>query len=206
MTRPPATRDRRHARREAGPRRSPGSRRWLAALALGLWVLGALPVGAAGHFANALGLQMAKEPVEAPAFTLVDLAGKQVALGEYRGRLVFLNFFATWCVPCRQEMPAMERLYRSYREKGLMLLGLNVRETAREVRPFVQELALSFPVLLDADGLVAYTYTVRGLPATYLIGRDGQMLWRALGPREWDGPDARAYFAQALARIVHEKP
>jgi thiol-disulfide isomerase/thioredoxin len=189
-----------------GLRRSRRACRGLAALAVGLWALGALPVEAASHFANSLGLQMAKEPVEAPAFTLRDLAGKKVALEEYRGKLVFLNFFATWCAPCRQEMPAMERLYRSYRDKGLLLLALNVRETAREVRPFVQELALSFPVLLDADGLVAYKYTVRGLPATYLIGRDGQMLWRALGPREWDGPDARAYFTQVLARIAHEKP
>jgi peroxiredoxin len=197
MTRIPAMREERCGGRGMGHRRPPLSWIWLGAVAL--LALGASAADASSHSAQALGLQMAKEPVEAPDFTLRDLSGKKIALAEYRGKLVFLNFFATWCAPCRQEMPAMERLYRSYRDTGLVLVALNVRERAREVRPFIQELRLSFPVLLDQEGLAAYKYAVRGLPATYLIGRDGQMLWRAFGPREWDGPEARAYFTQVLA-------
>jgi len=199
MSRLPEIRDPGCVGRRVGRRRPLLSWVWVPAFVLSLWVLGASPAGASTDSAQALGLQMAREPVEAPDFTLPELTGKKVALAEYRGKLVFLNFFATWCAPCRQEMPAMERLYRSYRDKGLVLVAVNVRETAREIPAFIRELKLTFPVLLDGDGAVAYKYMVRGLPATYLIGRDGQMLWRAFGPRAWDGPEARTYFMHVLA-------
>jgi peroxiredoxin len=166
---------------------------------LGLWAGAAPSQAATPHYADALGLQITKEQVEAPTFTLRNLAGKKVALGDFRGRLVLLNFFATWCVPCREEMPAMERLYRQYRDQGLVVLALSVRESAGEVGAFVQEFGLTYPVLLDGEASVAYRFGVRPIPATYLIGGDGTLRWRAFGPRPWDGTEARTYFAQALA-------
>jgi peroxiredoxin len=151
------------------------------------------------HEVKSLGLQSPKAAVEAPGFSLPDLTGKMIRLEDFRGKVVFLNFFATWCVPCREEMPAMERLHRMYREKGLVVLAVDIRESAKDVRGFVQELKLTYPALLDEDGSVAYTYGIRPVPATYLIGRDGKMRWRAFGSREWDGKDARKYFTHILA-------
>ena len=174
---------------------------WFCVAALGLWVSAPQSLAATPRYADALGLQITKEQVEAPAFTLPDLSGRKVALGDFRGRLVFLNFFATWCVPCREEMPAMERLHRRFRGQGLVVLALSVRESAGGVAAFVQELGLSYPVLLDGEAQVAYRFGVRPIPATYLIGGDGTLRWRAFGPRPWDGASARTYFAQALAEV-----
>lgn len=148
---------------------------------------------------RSLGLQTPKEEVEAPDFSLPDLAGKITGLKDFRGQVVFLNFFATWCAPCRDEMPAMERLHRTYKDRGLVVLSVDIRESGKDVRAFTQELKLSFPTLLDADGSVANTYGIRPVPATYLIGRDGKILWRAFGSREWDSRDAQKYFARILA-------
>ena len=93
----------------------------------------------------------------------------------------------------------MERLHRSFKDKGLVVLAVDIQERARIVRPFVRDLKLSFPALLDEDGSVAYMYAVRPVPATYLISRSGRILWRAFGPREWDTADSRRYFSQLLA-------
>ena len=93
----------------------------------------------------------------------------------------------------------MEWLYRTYRDKGLAVVAVDIRESAKTVRAFTQEMKLSFPALLDMDGSVAYTYSVRPVPATYLIRRDGKILGRAFGAREWDSSEARKYFASVLA-------
>jgi peroxiredoxin len=145
-----------------------------------------------------LGLQPPSESVEAPAFSLSDLAGKKIQLKDYRGKLVFLNFFATWCGPCRDEMPGMERLFHAHRDKGLVVLAVNMEQSAKTVRPFVQELKLSFPVLLDLEGSVSHDYGIRALPVSFLVGRDGNLLWRAMGGREWDTPEMQSYIGQVI--------
>ena len=160
----------------------------------------ALPLDAGTDALQALGLQVPNEPLEAPAFGLLDLGGKRIQLKEFRGKLVFLNFFATWCGPCREEMPGMDRLYRAYQDKGLMILAVNMEESAKTVRPFVQELKLSFPAVLDAKGSVSREYGIRALPVSFLVGRDGNILWRAMGGREWDTPQLREYFARVVAK------
>jgi len=146
-----------------------------------------------------LGLQAPNEVVAAPEFSLSDLAGKKVQLKALRGNLVFLNFFATWCGPCREEMPGMERLFRAHQDKGFVVLAVNMQESAKTVRPFVQELKLSFPIALDAEGTVSRDYGVRALPVSFLIGRDGRILWRAIGGRDWESAQARKLFAQLVA-------
>jgi peroxiredoxin len=148
---------------------------------------------------QALGLQAPNETVVAPAFSLPDLAGKKVQLKTFRGKLVLLNFFATWCGPCREEMPGMERLFRAHQDKGFVVVALNLQESAKAVRPFVQELKLSFPTVLDVEGSVSREYGVRALPVTFLIGRDGNIVWRAIGGRDWESAQARQYFAQLVA-------
>jgi peroxiredoxin len=148
---------------------------------------------------QALGLAAPSEAVAAPEFTLSDLAGKKVQLKAFRGRLVFLNFFATWCDPCREEMPGMERLFRTHQDDGFVVVAVNLQETAKTVRPFVEKLKLSFPIALDTEGAVTREYGVRALPVSFLIGRDGKIRWRAIGGRDWESAEARKLFAQLVA-------
>jgi cytochrome c biogenesis protein CcmG/thiol:disulfide interchange protein DsbE len=147
---------------------------------------------------EALALSTPKEPVAAPTFDLPDLEGKTLRFGSLRGKRVFLNFFATWCGPCREEMPAMERLHRLYRERGLAVLAVDVRESAKTVRDFVRELKLTFPVVLDDDGTLSLKYGVRALPVSFLVNRDGLIVWRAIGSRPWESKPAQEYFANLV--------
>ncbi len=133
----------------------------------------------------------------APDFTLRDLQGKPVQLSRVLGeKAVFLNFWATWCVPCREEMPTMERAYREYKAKGLEILAVSIDtgpESAakKSVVQFMQELRLSFPALLDHEMKVAGLYRVFGIPATLLIDRRGMIRAVEVGPRDWFSPDSR---------------
>jgi thiol-disulfide isomerase/thioredoxin len=141
-------------------------------------------------------------PPAGPAsdFVLLDLAGRPVRLAELRGRVVLLNFWATWCAPCREEMPALEALARELGGQGLVVLTVNFEEAPETVRTFVREVGLTLPVLLDADGAVARRYRVTALPASFLVARDGALVGSVLGYRDWRGAAARAYLQGLLAR------
>ena len=184
------------------PARRPGSRWRAAAFAAGL-VLAATPAGGraatvAEHL-EALRVQIPNELVVAPEFSLEGLDGRPVSLKSFRGKVVFLNFWATWCVPCRAEMPAMERLHREYGTRGLAMVAVNFQESKAEAQTFADEFRLTFLILLDPKGTVTRSYAVRALPVTYLVDRDGKILWKAAGRRVWDGPHGRAYFERVLA-------
>lgn len=171
-----------------------------AALALILLLLAAAtaePAPPADPLA-ALMVQSFQEPIPAPVLMLEAVDGRPLHLGDLKGNVVFLNFWATWCMPCRQEMPAMERLYRDYRERGLAVVAVNFKEPRDQVQAFLKQLHLTFPAVLDPGGTTALAFVVRGLPVTYLLARDGRVLWRAIGSRDWDGPDGRAYFERVL--------
>lgn len=92
----------------------------------------------------------------------------------------------------------MERLYRVHQDKGFVVLAVNMEESAKTVRPYVQQLKLSFPIVLDTEGAVTRDYGVRALPVSFLIGRDGNIRWRAIGGRDWESADARRLFAQLV--------
>ena len=138
------------------------------------------------------------EPLPAPALSLRGMDGRPLRLDHLKGQVVFINFWATWCVPCRQEIPVMERLYQDYRERGFAVVAVDFKETTAEIQRFVRELSLSFPIGEDPEGAAAHAFGVRGLPVTYLLGRDGRILWKAIGSREWDTPASRAYFEEIL--------
>jgi thiol-disulfide isomerase/thioredoxin len=108
-----------------------------------------------------------------------------VSLAGLRGHVVLLNFWATWCLDCRQEMPALETLHRRFRARGLAVVGVNAREGLTVVQGYARELGLTFPLVLDADGAVMIRYGVIGLPTTFLIGRNGRAVALAVGVREW---------------------
>ena len=121
----------------------------------------------------------------APDFNLLDADGNPVALSGFRGRWVLLNFWATWCEPCREEMSSMELLSRQFTGRGFAVLAVNQRENATLVKQFMQAYRLTFSALLDTTGRVAGYYRVYGIPASYLIDANGQALGMKSGPMDW---------------------
>jgi cytochrome c biogenesis protein CcmG/thiol:disulfide interchange protein DsbE len=109
----------------------------------------------------------------APDFTAPTLRGEMVRLSDYRGKMVILNFWASWCGPCRSEMPAIEAASGRYRDAGVVVLGMNVSESAATAAAFVEEFKLTFSILLDPTGAVSGVYRVRSLPTTFFIDREG---------------------------------
>lgn len=126
---------------------------------------------------------------EAPNFLLRDSEGFNVTLDQFRGKVVLLNFWATWCGPCKIEMPAMERLYRSFSRKDFEILAVSTdAQGAAVTRPFQREVGFTFPVLHDADFRIGLQYGARQLPMTFLIDRKGIIRNRIPGARDWSAP------------------
>lgn len=117
----------------------------------------------------------AATPEPAPDFTLKSAAGTNVRLAELRGEVVMVNFWATWCGPCRQEMPLLEKLYGKYKDLGFTLLGVNVEQDSAAARRYLQDVKVSFPVLFDPDNGVTRQFGVQGMPSTVLIDRSGNV-------------------------------
>lgn len=118
-------------------------------------------------------------------FTLQDLQGQKHALSDYKGKIVFLNFWASWCPPCRAEMPSMQKMYQVWDKDKYVLLAVNIKEGKRTVKKFARDNGYTFPILLDSDGLVAAAYGVRGIPATFIIDAKGKLVRKVEGAREW---------------------
>jgi peroxiredoxin len=125
-------------------------------------------------------------------FALAMPDGKTFKLSDHRGKVVFVNFWATWCAPCREEMPAMERLWKRHRERGFVMVAVSVDNDPGLVTPFVQKLRLTFPIALDPRMQAANPYGVRALPSSFLVDRKGNLAALALGPRSWDNEAAHA--------------
>jgi len=137
----------------------------------------------------------------APDFTLDTLAGGQISLSELRGRPVMLNLWASWCLPCKVEMPAIERVYERHREDGLVVVGLNVtsQDSETQARAFVEEVGLTFPIALDRDGSVSKDYELMGLPSTYFIDREGIVRDVIIG-----GPISEAVMLSEIQSLLKE--
>jgi peroxiredoxin len=162
-----------------------------AALLAGVVAIGAAFAGHASGRALDKPLQAVESLPKAPALILTDEEGKKTwRLSELRGKVVLVNFWATWCPPCRKELPSMERLWRQFKDAGLVVLGVNVGETGDEVFAFSNglETPLTFPLLLDEESRVAQSWPVTGLPTTYLVDKQGRIAFRAIGGREFDSP------------------
>jgi peroxiredoxin len=124
-------------------------------------------------------------PPAAP-FELQTPAGERIALADLQGEILVVNFWATWCPPCRAEMPAMERAWQGLRDKGVRFLAINVDEDKDTVAEFARDTGVTFPLLLDPDGKVTQAWPLRGLPTTFVVDGDGKLRLVALGEREWD--------------------
>lgn len=129
------------------------------------------------------------KPLSAPDFSLEDMDGQLHRLSELRGRVVIINFWATWCPPCREEMPSMQRAWQALHDKGVVLLAVNVGEDMESVFRFSGSMDIGFPLLLDSDSKVADAWPVKGLPSTFVVDRQGRIVYRAIGGRAWDAPE-----------------
>jgi len=138
---------------------------------------------------GSLGFQTPNEDLQAMDFSLQDLSGRETALSSFTGKVIFLNFWATWCGPCKAEIPSLEQLYRELGDRGFTILAVNSQEAADQVSSFVEESGMSFPVLLDSSGKVGATYGVRAIPTTYIIDPQGAIRARMVGTRDWYSPE-----------------
>jgi peroxiredoxin len=134
-----------------------------------------------------------------PDFRGTAVNAREVSMTALRGQVVLVNFWATWCLECRPEMPVLERLHRELASQGLAVVGVNARETKGVISNYARELRLTFPLVLDPGGKISALYGVVGLPATFLVGRDGRAVGFAIGSREWASPPARALLKTLLA-------
>ncbi len=146
-----------------------------------------------------LRLEIPKAATPAPEFELKDTAGMVVRLSELRGKVVFLNFWATWCPPCIEEMPAMEKLHQEFGQEGLIILAVNFQERLDRVKQFFSEHNLTFTGLLDSDGKVAEMYQAWALPVSVIINKRGEIAARAIGIKDWYSDEARQLFKQLLS-------
>ncbi len=143
--------------------------------------------------------------IQPPEFSGFTADGRTVSLASLSGRVVLLNFWATWCLECRPEMPMFERLHREFSVQGLAVVGINAREGTATIREYAKELGLTFPLILDPKGTINAAYGVIGLPTTFLIGRDGRAIALVVGPREWSGKPARALIQALVAEPAAPK-
>ena len=157
---------------------------------------------AKSHFWDALGVFKFEKREQAPSFKLKDLNGEEVKLEDHRGKIIFLNFWANWCLPCRVEMPSMEKLYTEFKDRDFIILAVDLREGTKKVRAFKEKFKLNFPILLDSDGMVGSRYGVRFIPTTYLIDREGYIIGVALGARDWSSKEA----FELIDNLLNTKP
>ena len=146
-----------------------------------------------------VGIQSIKDKRKAPDFCLDGLNGGKVRLNALKGKIVFLNFWATWCGPCKEEMPSMEALYQHYKERDFLFLTISVDYGGPEpVRKFIEKHRYRFPVLLDPAGKTLDLFEISEIPATLIIDNKGKMMGRVIGPRNWSSPEVFSLVDQML--------
>ena len=151
---------------------------------------------------TAFGMGKVDKKVEgAIDFTLPDLSGRMVSLADKRGKIVLLNFWATWCPPCRKEIPSMERLHRKFGGDSFEIIAVATdRKGAAIVKPFIDEKGATFTVLIDSDDKVSAMYDAYALPTTFIIGKDGVVLDKVTGMADWFSEESQKYFEELIKR------
>ena len=125
---------------------------------------------------------------------LQDPTGRPISLAEFRGKIVFINFWTTWCLACVIEMPSMEKLHQKFKDKDFVMMAINLQESASRVKQFYKEYKLTFTTLLDTTGDVGAGLGIRSIPTTFILDKNGRIIGKALGPREWEGKKSIALF------------
>ncbi|GAB4388860.1 MAG: hypothetical protein Kow0025_10690 [Thermodesulfovibrionales bacterium] len=135
---------------------------------------------------------------EAPSFALKDLDGRTVSSASLRGKVVLLNFWATWCKPCKDEMPLFDELYRKYRQKGFEVVAVSINNSKKSVTDFLEKRPVSFTVLMDSDSRVFKLYRVYSIPTTFLIDRSGLIVAKYHGSPDWTSKEITSLIEDLL--------
>lgn len=147
------------------------------------------------------GIAVPDPQVEAPDFALPALSGEEVRLADFRDKVILVNFWATWCGPCREEMPAMEQLWSRFKDEGLVILAISLDKGSRKrIETFIRKSGLTYPILLDPQDNVSKRYNLVGLPSSYLIGRNGKIRGKIMGPIDWTSPETVSF----IESLLHE--
>jgi peroxiredoxin len=147
---------------------------------------------------SSIGVWVFQEDIAAVDFTLENLQGEDVRLRDHRGQLIFLNFWATWCPPCREEMPAMEIMHTELGDLPFTILAVSVQEERNTVTRYIDQYGYTFPILRDPTGRISSNYGVRGLPTTYFVSSDGFVLGMIVGILDWKDPAILAVMREVL--------
>ncbi len=134
-------------------------------------------------------LKLYKGKLLSPQFTLSDMQGKIHSLSDYRGNIVLLQFWATYCAPCRKEMPTMNNLIEKMKDKPFKIVTINMAETKQDIEKFIQQVPVDFPVLLDSDGAILSQWKVFAAPANFILDKKGNIIFTLYGGIEWDSDD-----------------
>lgn len=169
-------------------------------LLIGLLLFATTESIAADPFASLM-LSPRDNGAQVPTVELPTLSGEIIDSKDWSGQVVVLNFWAPWCGPCKEEMPSMERLYHRLQARPFKLFAVTADIRRHDIAAFWQHLDLHFPVLLDEDGDLAQKLWVRTLPTTIVIGPDGRIHGRTMGPRDWDSPEAVAFIEQLMGPL-----
>lgn len=140
-------------------------------------------------YAAPITLTKLKVPQPAPAFSLIDLDNKIHTLEDYKGKPLIVNFWASWCRPCRDELPALNRAWSKVKDQGVQMLAINIGEDPTAVFRFVQQYPIDFRVLLDTESDELANWQMKGLPTTYILNDRGEVVYQAIGEREWDNDE-----------------
>ena len=139
--------------------------------------------------------------LEAPDFTFPDLDGREVSLSDHRGKVVLVNIWATWCPPCRQEMPSMQRLYEKFKGENFEILAIGIDSEGREaVAPFMSKMNLTFPALLDPGETIRSLYGITGVPESFIIDKQGILVEKIIGPINWATPEVFFFFKDLIQK------
>ena len=129
---------------------------------------------------------------------LFDLNQKPINLTDYKGAIVFLNFWATWCPPCREEMPSMQKLYNRYKNEPFHIIAVSLKESPTQVKAFFKKKRLSFTVLIDPKGDVGKKFGINSIPTTFILDKNGEVIGKAIGPRDWGSKRSHALFQHLI--------
>ena len=144
--------------------------------------------------------------IPAPDFTFPGLDGKKVSLSDYKGKVVLVNIWATWCPPCVKEMPSMEKLYRKFKGENFEILAVSIDETGlKAVAPFMEKTRLTFPALIDSKGTIKPVYRITGIPESFIIDKQGVLIKKIVGPVDWAAPQVFRFFSSLIQKPTPPK-
>jgi peroxiredoxin len=155
---------------------------------------------------ESLKMSSIREGIPAPNFTFPGLDGKNTSLSDYKGKVVLVNIWATWCPPCVEEMPSMQKLYNEFNGKNFEILAVSIDAAGVDaVAPFMKKYKLSFPALMDPKGTIKSKYGVTGVPESFIIDKQGILVGKIIGPRDWAAQEIFGFFQDLIQRPLSAK-